>query len=66
MKILMACSEAVPFAKTGGLADMVPALSISLARLGHDVKIVIPRYYSVDRAKLEHLPGALGVPVGGG
>ena len=66
MKILMASSEAVPFAKSGGLADMVSALSISLARLGHDVKIVLPRYYSVNRAELTHLPGALGVPVGGG
>jgi len=66
MKILMVCSEAVPFAKTGGLADMVSALSISLARLGHDVKIVLPRYYSVDRSELKQLPGALGVPVGGG
>jgi starch synthase len=66
MKILMISSEAVPYAKTGGLADMVSALSIALAKLGHEVKIVIPRYYSVERDKLEPLPGALGVPVGNG
>ncbi|MCL2600942.1 MAG: glycogen synthase, partial [Treponema sp.] len=66
MRILMVCSEAVPFAKAGGLADMVSSLSISLAKLGHEVKIVIPRYYSVDRNKLDQLEGALGVPVGGG
>ena len=66
MKILMVSSEAVPFAKTGGLADMVSALSLSLAKLGHDVKIVMPRYYSIDRSSLKHIPGALGVPVGGG
>jgi starch synthase len=66
MKILMVSSEAVPFAKTGGLADMVSALSINLAKLGHDVKIVIPRYYAIDREALTLLPGALGVPVGGG
>jgi len=65
MKIFMVSSEAVPFAKTGGLADMVSALSISLAKLGHEVKIVIPRYYSVDRGVLKLLPGALGVPMGG-
>ncbi len=65
MKILMVSSEAVPWAKTGGLADMVSALSISLAELGHDVRIVIPRYYSVDRSKLELIPGAMGVPMGG-
>jgi starch synthase len=40
----MVSSEAVPWAKTGGLADMVSALSIALANLGHDVKIVSPRY----------------------
>ena len=66
MKILMVSSEAVPYAKTGGLADMVSALSISLAKLGHDVKIVIPRYYPIDRSDLTLLPGALGVPTGRG
>jgi starch synthase len=66
MKILMVSSEAVPFAKTGGLADMVSALSITLARLGHEVKIVIPRYYSIDRDRLKPLSGAMGVLVGGG
>ena len=62
----MVSSEAVPWAKTGGLADMVSALSISLAKLGHDVRIVIPRYYSVDRTDLKLLPGAMGTPMGGG
>jgi starch synthase len=66
MKILMAASEAVPFAKTGGLADAVSALSLALAKLGHDVRIVLPRYYSIDRSKFTHLKGELGVPVGGG
>ena len=44
MKILMVTAEAVPFAKTGGLADMVSALAIQLTKMGHDVKIVLPRY----------------------
>ncbi|MDR0443860.1 MAG: glycogen synthase [Treponema sp.] len=66
MKILMVSSEAVPFAKTGGLADMVSALSISLAKLGHEVKIVIPRYYSIGRDALKLIPGAMGTPMGGG
>jgi len=66
MKILMVSSEAVPWAKTGGLADMVSALSINLAKLGHDVRIVIPRYYSIDREALKLLPGAMGTPMGGG
>ncbi|MDR0323516.1 MAG: glycogen synthase [Treponema sp.] len=66
MKILMISSEAVPYAKTGGLADMVSALSINIAKLGHEVKIVIPRYYSIDRSTFELLPGAMGTPMGGG
>ncbi|MDR1095370.1 MAG: glycogen synthase [Spirochaetaceae bacterium] len=66
MKILMITSEAVPFAKTGGLGDAVSSLSLALARLGHEVRIVLPRYYSVDRGKLAVLEGEMGVPVGGG
>ncbi|MDR2397130.1 MAG: glycogen synthase [Spirochaetaceae bacterium] len=66
MKILMVSSEAVPFAKTGGLADMVSSLSTALAKQGHKVKIVLPRYYCIDRTRLEALEGAMGVPMGGG
>ena len=66
MKILMVSSEAVPYAKTGGLADMVSSLSINLAKLGHYVKIVIPRYYSIDRDSLQLVQGAMGTPMGGG
>ena len=66
MKILMVSAEAVPFAKTGGLADAVSALAMTLTNMGHDVKIVIPRYYKIDRAKLTQLEGPMGVPVGGG
>ncbi|MDR1287545.1 MAG: glycogen synthase [Treponema sp.] len=65
MKILMVSSEAVPYAKTGGLADTVSSLSAALAALDHDVRIVIPRYYSIDKNGLEQLPGAMGVPMGG-
>ena len=47
MRVLMVASEAVPFAKTGGLADVVGALPRALARLGHDVDVVIPRYRGI-------------------
>ncbi|MCX6357608.1 MAG: glycogen/starch synthase [Candidatus Aureabacteria bacterium] len=40
----MAASEAVPFAKTGGLADVAGALPSALRALGHDVRLVIPNY----------------------
>ena len=43
----MFASEAVPFAKTGGLADVTGALSIALGALGHEVTLVLPLYRSV-------------------
>ena len=49
MKILVIASEVVPFAKTGGLADVASALPKALAALGHDVRIVMPRYRQVLR-----------------
>lgn len=64
MKILMVSAEAVPFAKTGGLADMVSALAIQLSKMGHDVKIVMPRYYKIDRAKLQKLEGPMAISAG--
>ncbi|MDR2663212.1 MAG: glycogen synthase [Treponema sp.] len=66
LKIVMCTSEAVPFAKTGGLADAVSSLALALSALGHEVKLIMPRYYGISREKLKKLEGALGVPVGGG
>jgi len=43
----MVASEAIPFAKTGGLADVLGALPAALARLGHTVDVVIPRYRGI-------------------
>lgn len=66
LSILISASEAVPFAKSGGLADVVGSLPRYLRKLGHDVRIVIPRYYSIDRERfaLSLLPGVLVVPMG--
>ncbi len=64
LKILMVTSEVVPFAKAGGLGDMVAALSSELSRQGHDVRIILPRYYSVDVGRLQRVGGSLGVPLG--
>ncbi|MEO8052378.1 MAG: glycogen synthase GlgA [Acidobacteriota bacterium] len=46
-RILMITSEAEPFAKTGGLADVLGALPPALAKLGEEVAVVMPRYGSV-------------------
>ncbi len=44
MNILIATSEAVPFAKTGGLADVASALPKALAKLGHRAHLILPAY----------------------
>ncbi len=47
MKILFAASECVPFIKTGGLADVVGALSPVLKQKGADVRVMLPLYASI-------------------
>jgi starch synthase len=44
LRIAFAASECVPFAKTGGLADVVGALPRALANLGHEVSVYLPKY----------------------
>lgn len=52
-KILFVTSEVVPFVKTGGLADVSAALPQMLAELGHEVRIVVPKYGAVDDRKFK-------------
>lgn len=67
MNVLWVTSEAVPFAKTGGLADVSAALPEALAKRGHQVTVIMP-YYPQIMGKL-HLRfhgsvDLLGVPHG--
>lgn len=66
LNILIAASEVDPFAKSGGLADVIGALPKRLHSLGHDVRVVMPRYYIIDKQRynLKLLEGSLGVPMG--
>jgi starch synthase len=54
MHIVFAASECAPWAKTGGLADVVSALPRTLVKLGHKVSVFIPYYRQVAKA----VPGA--------
>ena len=51
LKILFVTSEVVPFIKTGGLADVSSALPQILQELGHQVRIVVPKYGAIDERK---------------
>jgi len=51
MKIVMCASEVVPFAKTGGLADVAGALPQALEKEGQEIIIILPLYKAVDIAK---------------
>lgn len=48
LKILIVATEAVPFAKEGGVADVIGSLPKELAALGHDVRVFLPRYGTID------------------
>jgi len=66
LKVLLVSAEVLPFAKTGGLADVAASLPKEVRRLGHDVRIVMPRYRAVDPGLL-HLTTVLTgleVPLG--
>jgi starch synthase len=66
MRILIVASEVVPFAKTGGLADVAGALPLELSRLGHDVRVAMPKYASIDDEQFHILPilGDIAVRLG--
>lgn len=62
--ILMVGSEAVPFVKTGGLADVLGGLPPALVAAGQDVAVVIPKYRKVDLFGAERIYHELPVWVG--
>ncbi|WP_337872808.1 glycogen synthase GlgA [Ignavibacterium sp.] len=53
MKIAFATTECVPYAKTGGLADVAGSLPKALEKLGVEVKVFMPKYLFIDEAKHE-------------
>lgn len=55
IKVLFAASEAVPFVKTGGLADVAGTLPRELVKLGADVRLIIPKYKSIPKEYTEKM-----------
>ncbi len=50
MRVLIVTPEANPFARTGGLAEVISDLAETLVKLGHDIKVVLPLYRQVREA----------------
>lgn len=51
LRILFIAAEGTPYVKTGGMADVIGALPHALSRMGHDVRVALPRYKAVDIAR---------------
>jgi starch synthase len=64
VKILMVTSEATPFAKTGGLADVLGSLPPALVRLGDEVGVVLPKYRVAETGDAEPIWLAMPLWVG--
>lgn len=66
MKIVFAASEGVPYCKTGGLADVVGALTESLAQKKHQVLLFLPLYQSISKSKfkIQKTKIEISVPLG--
>jgi starch synthase len=62
VNIAFAASECVPFAKTGGLADVVGALPQALAQLGHSVSVYLPKYKQTKLPEAKVLLPSVTIP----
>lgn len=63
LKILLLAAEVVPFAKTGGLADVAGALPKAIRALGHDIRVAMPRYGRISPEKFDLRPRLDPFPV---
>ncbi|MBT5469205.1 MAG: glycogen synthase GlgA [Nitrospina sp.] len=62
LKILLVAAEVFPFAKTGGLADVAGSLPSSLKKLGHDVRVLLPKYPCTESQPIRSLDLEIEIP----
>jgi len=65
LKILFVATEAAPFVKIGGLGEVLFALPKALRELGHDARVMIPKYASIPAEKFSFKPLIDGIDIGG-
>src|ERR1700728_3613610 len=63
-RIMMVSSEVSPWARSGGLADVLGALPRALAALGYQVAVVVPRYMQAAEANANRVIERMAVPLG--
>jgi starch synthase len=68
LKILFLSAEVAPFAKTGGLGDIGGSLPMALRQMGHDVRVMMPAYQTIEAGYpgVSSMPLELLVPTGSG
>ncbi|HEX8728897.1 MAG TPA: glycogen synthase [Ktedonobacterales bacterium] len=66
LRILFIAAEGTPYVKTGGMADVIGELPRALRRMGHDVRVALPRYKAVDAGRwhLRPVERKLLAPIG--
>ncbi|HEU0026422.1 MAG TPA: glycogen/starch synthase, partial [Ktedonobacterales bacterium] len=56
LRILVLAAECAPYVKSGGVADVIGSLTHALRRMGHDVRVALPRYGLIDPASWDLRP----------
>ena len=55
IRVLLASSEAVPFAKTGGLADVAGSLPMAIDKNEFDIRVIMPKYASIPQEYVDRM-----------